>query len=328
MPNVYISMRFMFALTSFLHSAEALPHLPHPLERYLRSTPFLPVAHLIDTLALPAGAYSSGIRPLIAVEAFCSFLDGRSGNALARKRLFCSAFWTTALLIHNAERVSTFPWYRFGSVAERLIFIINILAALVMIAQLFAKVSVRDPRKRVETERVLALVWFYDSSSDSVEKWRNGALGFAIVLHCCICIAAVLSLILSIMLSKSRIEDIEVCFSKAVTTLLVVTSAFAVSILMAILSLQTFELLAHKSKFPAGTLLDPGIHSVIYASVLYEVLIRKSVTPRFNWWIWVVSDGLLWAVGEQWEKYQETRAWDDIAVTLKGRRKNLSLEDA
>ncbi|KAH7386084.1 hypothetical protein BKA66DRAFT_548738 [Pyrenochaeta sp. MPI-SDFR-AT-0127] len=174
-------MRFTFTLNPFTQSAEVLPNLPRPLEKYLRSTPFLPVAHLLGNIIWPAAACGSGIPTLVALEAFHSFLDSRSGNALARKLLFCSAFWTMAILINNNTKgVSTFPWFRSSSLAERQIFVVNIFAVLVMMAELLTKVSARDPRRSVETERRHALEWFYSSPNNAAERLRNGALSFAV----------------------------------------------------------------------------------------------------------------------------------------------------
>lgn len=324
------------AITNFFISpTQSLQTLPVPIRLYARSTPFLPIIHLLDSIFLMSGALGAGHAFHIALPALHQFLHGfRPERTLAIQRLVVSTLWTSISLAQNAEYISSAPWFRFTTIAERFIFIVSLGGTVVIFNELLVKVLTKyhhhlDSNTKTWTqERAAALHYFHDSPKAAVDKYLEGSLSIAARTHCLFLIfAAARFLLVCCVWGSSLLGDNGGVGCFGAKGLIGVPVAFAVSVLVAAVSLAMFELAVTWS-CAAGSDVSfvARLLSVGFALVAYALLLQVFGCGKSSWEAWVVSDAMLWAFGEVWSRDQKRRMWVGFGQVLKEKRRGWRLD--
>ncbi|OAL48948.1 hypothetical protein IQ07DRAFT_600810 [Pyrenochaeta sp. DS3sAY3a] len=322
------------AITNFfINPTQSLQALPVPIQLYVRSNPFLPIIHLLDSIFLVSGALGTGHAFHTALPALNQFLHGiRPEQTLAIQRLVVSTIWASISLAQNAEYISSAPWFRFTTIAERLLFIMSIGGTGVMLNELLVKLLTKyhhlDSNAQIWTqERAAALHYFHDSPKAAVDKYLDGSLGIAARIHCLFLICAAARFLLACCVwGRSLLGDNGGVGCFGAKGLIGVPVAFAVSVVAAAVLLAVFE---QGETWTRAAGCDVSflsrMLSVGFASVAYALLIQALGCGKSTWAVWVVSDAMLWAFGQVWSRDQERRTWVDFGQVLREKRKDWCL---
>ncbi|KAH7068248.1 hypothetical protein BKA63DRAFT_110131 [Paraphoma chrysanthemicola] len=302
--------------------AETSRMLPSPVRDYFASTPFLPLVHSFNTLIIAAAAYTFGHKVSIDICAFQQVLNADKHYRTASTRLFCSTIWTTVIILDNAERTTNFPWFTLGTFEGKCMLFINIFAGLFMALQVvirFLSVEHRSPAAQEELDK--ALNWFYDTPAGLDKDFRRSPSRLAMWMHCIIVLQPLVLLFLPRLRSRSEFFASFETLGAVGKWLGLLCLAFGLCVLEAMVLLVTAEV------YQSGEgAFDARVHSGMYATCMHGALLGKFLTKRFNWFMWVASDALLWSVGNWWEhKRRETvlrELVEDIVEMKNERDKN------
>lgn len=216
--------------------------------------------------------------------------------------------WNSVVLYRNAQTIQSIPRFRFGSAAERLVFIMNLIGAVVLVSQLVIAYLDRSADYRWEGDRARALEWYYDSPRESVRKWKAHLLSMALWVHG-FCVLQWTYVRMAIRITDMRGLGLE---SQNEATQLNDSQSLAI---MSVFIMACGGMFGSTSVFIGA--------AAIPICYLGLTLRSTGMTGAFNWGVWTIVDALVWMVlylGREQGKKMLKRNFENIVQIVDFRK--------